>query len=83
MNSFNDPQVFESVYKTHYEQLCHLAYKMVGEQVVAEDLVQNLFIKLWNKREKIVADNVKPYLTKSIIKRYAMNSPELTLKDFY
>ena len=67
MNSFNHPGVFESVYKTHYKALCNLAYKMVGEQPAAEDIVQNLFVKLWGKREKIVADNIRSYLTKSVI----------------
>lgn len=67
MKIFKDLTSFESIYKSYYKQLCNLAFKIIGDQAAAEDVVQNLFIKIWNKRDMIVVSDIKAYVNKSTI----------------
>ena len=66
--TFQDPLFFEQTFKSEFDSLCNMANKIVGSQEIAEDLVQNLFLSIWKKRNKIkVKSSVKAYLTSSII----------------
>lgn len=49
---------FSIVYKTYAEQTFSLAFKYLLNKELAEDAVQNLFLKLWLKKEEI--DETKP-----------------------
>lgn len=62
-----DQKAFELVYKEYFPRLCLLSEKMVGDSVVAEDIVQQLFFKLWNDRSKIVIETTGGgYLARSV-----------------
>ncbi|HRB51266.1 MAG TPA: RNA polymerase sigma-70 factor [Niabella sp.] len=58
LNSVQYKQVFE----LHYEALYGYACSILKEETYVEDIIQNIFIKLWQNREMIVADTVKSYL---------------------
>jgi len=59
---------FEVIYKQYYSMLCNAAENIVGDADSAKDVVQEVFIKLWNKREEIdTILNPKAYLFKSVI----------------
>lgn len=58
---------FEELFKNHHDKLCNLSYKIVGEKDAAEDLVQELFIKLWDKRDTLTIHEFGGYLSKSIV----------------
>lgn len=45
---------FESLFQQHYQWLCLLCYKINGNWNEAEDLVQEFFVRCWQKRESIV-----------------------------
>lgn len=58
----------EVLFKTHYNGLCHFAWKIVGDLAVAEDLVQDSFIAYFKNTEE-VSDNevaIKNYLYSSV-----------------
>ena len=58
--------VLNTLFKTHYDELCRYAYSILKNQDVAEDVVQQLFIKLWEKRSTIgEIENIRPYLFRS------------------
>ncbi|MCG8321239.1 MAG: RNA polymerase sigma-70 factor [Cytophagales bacterium] len=67
MKVFKDLTSFESIYKSYYKQLCGLAFNIIGDQSASEDVVQNLFIKIWNKRDMIVVSDINAYVKKSTI----------------
>ena len=46
---------FSIVYKTYAAQTFSLAFKYLLNKELAEDAVQNLFLKLWLKKEEIDA----------------------------
>ena len=53
MVGVNSETVFEEVFKTHFKKLHAYAYTMLKDEDEAEEIVQNMFYKLWEKREKI------------------------------
>ncbi|NRF41436.1 RNA polymerase sigma-70 factor [Pedobacter foliorum] len=48
-----DLAAFEQLFRTHHKRLCLLAMNWIGDSDVAEDIVQNFFITLWNNRETL------------------------------
>jgi RNA polymerase sigma-70 factor (ECF subfamily) len=59
---------FESLFQVNYQPLCAAAYRIVQDKDIAEDIVQDVFIKVWQKRESLdISISVKAYLFKSTI----------------
>jgi RNA polymerase sigma-70 factor (ECF subfamily) len=48
-----DKETFERIYNTCYYPLCFHAQKRVGSKSTAEDVVHDVFEKLWEERESI------------------------------
>lgn len=56
-------RAFDFIFKEYYASLCRFAYSFVQDQDKAENMVQDVFIKLWEKR--LTLDHVEhllPYL---------------------
>lgn len=63
-------QVFENLFRQYYQMLCHYALKFVGDPDTAEELVQDLFYTLWEKRmELTINTSVKSYLFSAVHNR--------------
>ncbi|MFO7655602.1 MAG: RNA polymerase sigma-70 factor [Bacteroidales bacterium] len=61
-----DMAAFESLFRKYYSYLCHYALKIVGDTDTAEEVIQDLFVGLWEKREELAIEtSVKSYLFKS------------------
>src|SRR5215216_8029166 len=45
-----DPRAFELLYDRHGGAAFSLAYRMVGKQAAAEDIVQEAFLSIWRSR---------------------------------
>jgi len=57
---------FESLFKTHNKALRNLAYNLVRDKDAAKDVVQEVFLKLWNNRQNLnLEDSIKHYLFKA------------------
>ena len=50
-NILSDPTKFEVFFKEKYSSLCFLANKYIHNMHEAEELVQDVFVKLWEKHE--------------------------------
>lgn len=58
---------FEQVYKTHFKPLYAYAKTMVRDGDTAEEIVQQVFFKLWEKRDILhIQETVKGYLYRSV-----------------
>jgi RNA polymerase sigma-70 factor (ECF subfamily) len=44
---------FEELFKTHYAALHRYAYNLVQDLAVAEDMVQGMYCKLWERRQDL------------------------------
>lgn len=62
-----DKNVFESLFQDNYKNLVLYAKKFVQETEIARDLVQDVFIYLWDKRENLTIDKSLPsYLFRAV-----------------
>jgi RNA polymerase sigma-70 factor (ECF subfamily) len=58
-----DERALEVVFRAHYVSMCTVVRRIVFAPDVAEELVQDVFFKLWSKRESIAEiDALKTYL---------------------
>jgi len=57
-----DQLAYEKIYFNFSKALLYAAYKKTGDKIVAEELVQNIFISLWEKRENLQIINLQAYL---------------------
>ena len=59
--------VFEFLFREYYQSLCHFALKYVKDSHESEELVQETFVKIWNRREQISIEySLKAYLYQSV-----------------
>jgi RNA polymerase sigma-70 factor (ECF subfamily) len=62
-----DKAVFQHVFDSTYESLCQYAFTILKNMDEAEDMVQSVFIKMWEKRETLdVKYAMKSYLFKAV-----------------
>ena len=50
---YGDVVAFESLFKSHYHNLCIYAEDLVGEKAAAEEIVSDFFLKFWENHETI------------------------------
>jgi len=49
----NDIKAFEWIYKNSFKTLCFYAYQLTGDNFLAEEIVQEVLVKVWNERLEI------------------------------
>ena len=60
--------LFETVYKQYYKSLYVLCYQYVLNHELAEEIVHDVFINLWNNgKETTITHSLKGYLSKCVI----------------
>lgn len=65
-----DAKAIDSLFQDHYTALCRYAYSILKVQDAAEDVVQQLFMTLWEKRNELeVPENPRAYLFRSVYNR--------------
>lgn len=58
---------FRQIFHAYYEGLCQYAFTLLRDMDDAEDVVQAMFLKIWEKRETLtITHTLKSYLYKSI-----------------
>ena len=67
INANQETGAFESLFKTHFKSLYAYAYTIVKEDMVAEEMVQNVFFKIWEKKDRIdIHSTTIAYLYKAV-----------------
>ncbi len=60
-------EAYEVLFKKYYKVLCLQAILLLGDNVAAEDLVQELFIEFWSKKSYRQIDySLKAYLYRAV-----------------
>ncbi|KLT65895.1 sigma-70 family RNA polymerase sigma factor [Pedobacter sp. BMA] len=57
-----DQLAYEQIYFSFSKALLITAYRKTGDKVVAEELVQNIFISLWEKHAELEINNLNAWL---------------------
>lgn len=62
-----DDAAFEHVFLQHYESLCRYGSTLLKDADAAEEVVQQIFYRLWEKKEELVIEkSVKVYLFRAV-----------------
>jgi len=65
-----DRNVFTEIYNRYWNKLYFIAYRHLKETYAAEEIVQNVFFSLWQKRETLEIQGLSAYL--AAMTRYAV-----------
>jgi RNA polymerase sigma-70 factor, ECF subfamily len=65
--SNGDAKSLKIFFDTFYPSLCNYAFQFLNDYDMAEEVVQNLFVKIWEKRSTLdIETSVKNYLFRSV-----------------
>lgn len=77
-----DKTVFDFVFSYYYTGLCTYARRWVNDPDVAEDLVQDFFVRLWANSEKIeITSSLKSYFFTSVKNRAVNHLKHVKVKE--
>ncbi|MFL9842794.1 sigma-70 family RNA polymerase sigma factor [Flavobacterium rhizosphaerae] len=69
---------FENVYNTYWEKLTAFSFKLTRDEELAQNIVQDVFIDLWERRREVKILSAEHYLYRAvknqIFKHYRNNS---------
>ena len=61
-------EAYEALFMTHYPALIRSAYRLLGDPAASEDIVQDVFCKLWEKKNDLYhITSLKSYLFRMVI----------------
>ena len=59
----DDRKALERLFQRYYQRLCRLAYFLLGDQLLSEEVVADVFVNLWEKRKQLhISTNLGGYL---------------------
>lgn len=77
-----DRQVFERLFKAWYPRLAEYAMRITGNRDAAEDVVQDVFIRVWEKIENLPeAAQLPAYLFRAVRNRALNHQRQLKTRD--
>lgn len=62
----SDERAFAEIYQTYWKLLHDTAWKRLGDKEQAGDVVQDVFVKLWDQRATLAIDNLRAYLQTAV-----------------
>ncbi len=69
----SDYHAFQILYEKYYQLLFNFSKRFVIESFIADDIVQDVFIKIWEKRKGLrISEDIKSYLF-SAVKNTSLN----------
>ena len=67
---FKTEAEFEVLFRQHYSWLVRISSRVINDNNAAEDLVQEAFINLWEKRDSLqITGDIKGYLRTTVVNR--------------
>jgi RNA polymerase sigma-70 factor (family 1) len=78
-----DKAALEMLFKVHYAPLCRFARSILKDGEQAEDMVQEVFMKCWDKREQIqLTGSFKSYLF-TAVRNHCFNALKTNERKFW
>lgn len=67
----SEPVSFEALVRPHVDHLYRVAYRFTGSREDAEDLVQDLLVKLYPRRDELASvERLRPWLTRVLYRQF-------------
>ena len=75
---------FEKIFKTYFRNLHAFAYTFMKDDFIAEEIVQNVFFRIWEKKEQLqIDDSLKAYLYRSVHNESLNHLKHLKIKNSF
>ncbi len=59
----NNKAAFDDLFRKYYRQLCRFAYRFIFSHHLAEEIVQDVFVRLWQQKDQInISTSIIAYL---------------------
>ena len=66
----DEDQAIEFLFRQYYAYLCRAVYKILPDASLIEDMVQEVFLELWKKRNQInIKTSIKAYLRRAAVNK--------------
>ena len=62
----NEAQGFEDIFAQYWVKLYAFSFKMTSNRELSKNIVQNIFIDLWERRNEVQINNLENYLFQSV-----------------
>jgi len=63
----DDREAFSELFHRYYSLLCAFAFQRLGDEAKTEEIVQGLFVRIWEKRGQLqIRKSVKSYLFRAL-----------------
>lgn len=69
----NSEKTFKELFDTYYPALCLYCKRFIGDKGAIEDIVQDVFVTLWSKKDKIKFDDSAIFYLKTCAKNNSIN----------
>ena len=80
----DDEKAFEVLFHRYYSSMCLFACQFIEDEEKAEEVVQDMFVKIWSKREQLFIDSsFKQYLFRSIKNQCLNQLQHLKIRQKY
>jgi len=78
---------FTDIFEKHFDYIRNYLYYLSGNIMLTEDLAQDVFLQLWEKRTEVKSETVQSFLftiaRNAFLKSYRRNKIELKFKSGY
>ncbi|MBO9631560.1 MAG: RNA polymerase sigma-70 factor [Chitinophagaceae bacterium] len=64
--SDNDEEAFEEIYHRYWDKLLAIGYNHAHNKELAEEIVQDVLLSLWNRRHQMEIDRLAPWLATAV-----------------
>lgn len=82
--SEGDRKAFEKLFLKFYDSLCRFAWRFVRSSHISEELVQEVFLEIWELRDSLDPEkNIKSYLYRSVRNKALNHLKHEDLADEY
>ena len=65
----DDEKAFEEIFDRYWSKVSEMAYSHVRSREVTQEIVQGLFISLWDRRSSLAINNLPSYLATAVKNR--------------
>lgn len=77
-------KVFDDIFNAYYAPLCRYCTRLVIDPDIAEEIVQDLFCKIWVKRSELeIETSLKAYLYRAVLNHSINHLNHLKTEDKY
>lgn len=79
-----DKKAFDKLFLVYYGELCRFAYTFAKDFDHSEEIVQRMFVRIWENRKKLIEpENEKSYLYKAVYNEYLKHRRSENIRKQY